>query len=69
MRFALADGNLEVSINGAFSKTLLVLRIDQTGQVADQDGRRGVVSCLRVFGGGFPKEIQSSSTFKCDFPY
>lgn len=39
MRFLLTGGNLEVSINGTFGKTLQVLRVDgdHSGRVSDQD--------------------------------
>ena len=39
VRFVLTGGNLEVSINGTFGKTLQILRVDDdhSGGVSDQD--------------------------------
>eukprot|EP00435_Cladocopium_sp_Y103_P041913 s316_g11.t1 len=45
VRFVLTGGNLEVSINGTFGKTLQVLRVDRdhSGRVSDQDDWVAVV--------------------------
>lgn len=45
VRFLLTGGNLEVSINGTFGKTLQVLRVDgdHSGRVSDQDDWVAVV--------------------------